>query len=58
MLPKVYEFAAPIVAAEVQVDSDPFSQAEMRLIAPFAEMLMTALAVSKFPRLLKKIAPV
>ena len=37
----------------MQVDSDAFSQAEVRLIAPFAEV---ALAVWKFLILLKKIA--
>ena len=59
------KFAAPVgmPAAEkiveavmVQVDSDPFSQAEMTLNAPYAEVLMTALAVWKFLKSLKKIA--
>ena len=40
----------------MQIDSDAFSQAEVRLIAPFAEVLMIALAVWKFRKLLKKIA--
>ena len=47
-----------VEAMMVQAASDRFFQAEMRLIAPFAEVLMIALAVLKFPRLLKKIAPV
>ena len=40
----------------MRIDSDPFSQTEVRLIAPFAEILMTALAIWKFLKSLKKIA--
>ena len=58
MLPKMVGFAAPMIAAGMQVDSDPFFQTEMRLVAPFAEMLMTALMVWKIRKLLKEIAPV
>ena len=39
----------------MQTDSDHSSQAEVRLIAPFAEV---ALTVWKFRKLLKKIASV
>ena len=57
LLPIEMKFAAPVIADEVQVDSDPSSQAEMRLIAPFAEVLMTALTIKKFQTISAEMLP-
>ena len=51
------EIAAPMIAAEMQVDLDPSSQTEVRLVAPFAEVLMAALMVWKFLMVPKEVLP-
>ena len=38
-------FAASVIVVEVQIDSDSSFQAKMRLVAPFAEMLIVALMI-------------